>query len=116
MKYKHKKTGRIYNVISMEIINATNKDDGTTMVLYEGERRDGNGKAQFVRELNEFVVKFEPFEINTFDFVDACISSGKYVETGLNLPQTAILEIEDIIYRYNDTTAKTKIRKVIKNI
>jgi len=50
------------------------------------------------------------------EFVDACISSGKYVETGLNLPQKEILEIEDIVHRYNDTTAKTKIRKVVKNV
>jgi hypothetical protein len=50
------------------------------------------------------------------EFVEACISSGKYVETGLNLPKKYILEIEDIVNRYNDATAKTKIRKVIKNI
>ena len=50
------------------------------------------------------------------EFVDACISSGKYIETGLKLPQKDILEIEDIVNRYNDTTAKTKIRKVIKNV
>tara|TARA_R110002124_G_C8931286_1_gene512026 strand:+ start:1935 stop:2180 length:246 start_codon:yes stop_codon:yes gene_type:complete len=49
------------------------------------------------------------------DFVDACISSGKYIETGFKLPQKDILEIEDILNRYNDTTAKTKIRKVLKN-
>lgn len=49
-------------------------------------------------------------------FVDACISSGKYVETGLDLPQKEILEIEDIVNRYNDTTARTKIRKIVKNI
>ena len=50
------------------------------------------------------------------EFVDACISSGKYVETGLKLPQKEVLEIEDIVNRYNDTTAKTKIRKVVKNV
>jgi len=50
------------------------------------------------------------------EFVDACISSGKYIETGLNLPQKEILEIEDIVNRYNDTTAKTKIRKVVRNV
>ncbi len=58
MKYKHIKSGRIYNVISMKIINATNKDDGTIMVLYEGEKKDGTGIAQFVREINEFNLKF----------------------------------------------------------
>lgn len=47
-------------------------------------------------------------------FVSSCISSGKYIETGLNLPQAQILEIENILNRYNDATAKTKIRKVVK--
>ena len=50
------------------------------------------------------------------EFVDACISRGRYVETGLNLPQKEVLEIEDIVNRYNDTTARTKIRKVVKNV
>jgi len=50
MEYKHIKSGRIYNVISMDVINATNKDDGIVMVLYEGMKRDGNGVAKFVRE------------------------------------------------------------------
>jgi hypothetical protein len=48
-------------------------------------------------------------------FIEDCINSGKYIEIGLNLPQEIILEIEDILNRYNDTTAKTKIRKIIKN-
>ena len=57
-KYIHNKTGRIYKVISKTIINATNKDDGNIMVLYEGEKRDNSGKGQFVREINEFNIKF----------------------------------------------------------
>ena len=60
MKYKHIKSGRIYNVLSTEIINATNKDDGIVMVLYEGMKRDGNGVAKFVRDFNEFIEKFVP--------------------------------------------------------
>jgi len=60
---------------------------------------------------------FIMIELNKLrDFVDACISSGKYIETGYKLPQKSILEIEDILNRYNDTTAKTKIRKVVKNV
>ncbi|MCK9416429.1 hypothetical protein M0Q97_07210 [Candidatus Dojkabacteria bacterium] len=61
MEYKHIKSGRIYNVISMDVINATNKDDGIVMVLYEGMKRDGNGVAKFVREYNEFINKFKPY-------------------------------------------------------
>jgi hypothetical protein len=46
----------------MNIINATNKDDGSIMVMYQGEKRDGSGHSQFVRELNEFLEKFTPVE------------------------------------------------------
>lgn len=60
MIYKHKKSGRLYTVVSMNVINGTNKDDGTIMVLYTGMKRDGSGHGQFVRELNEFNEKFEP--------------------------------------------------------
>lgn len=51
----------------------------------------------------------------TNEFLDACISSGKYVKTSdnINLSQEQILEIEDILYRFNDKTAKTKIRKML---
>lgn len=62
-KYKHKKSGRIYSVISKTIINATNKDDGKIMILYEGEKCDNSGIGQFVRELEEFNIKFEPYNI-----------------------------------------------------
>lgn len=57
--YRHKKSGRTYEVISESIINATNDQDGQEMVLYTGERRDGSGKGIFVRELSEFYDKFE---------------------------------------------------------
>jgi hypothetical protein len=49
-------------------------------------------------------------------FIDACISSGKYIETGFNLPHDKILEIENILNRYNDTTARTKIYKIALNV
>jgi len=62
MKYEHLKTGHIYDVHSMKIINATNSADSQVMVLYEGENRDGTGRMQFVRELNEFLEKFKPVE------------------------------------------------------
>ena len=45
----------------MDVINATNKDDGIVMVLYEGMKRDGNGVVKFVREYNEFINKFKPY-------------------------------------------------------
>ena len=62
MKYKHLKSGRVYDVLSMNIINATNKDDGSIMVMYQGAKRDGTGNMQFVRELNEFLEKFKSVE------------------------------------------------------
>lgn len=54
--YRHKKTGHIYSVISWDIVNATNSDDGKHMVLYF---RNG---LFFVRELKEFNLKFEHVE------------------------------------------------------
>lgn len=54
MIYTHKKSGRLYEVISKEVINATNKDDGTVMVLYKSRYCDSNKTGLFVRELNEF--------------------------------------------------------------
>jgi hypothetical protein len=63
MKYQHIKTGRIYKVISMDVINGTNVDDGKIMVLYEGMKRDGSGVGIFVREHSEFVEKFKLYNI-----------------------------------------------------
>lgn len=47
-------------------------------------------------------------------FLDACISSGKVIITNKNikLEQDVILKIEDILNRYNDKTARTKIKKL----
>lgn len=56
--YRHKKTGRIYEVLSTSAINATNANDGQSMVIYIGDKKDGSGKAVFVRELEEFHQKF----------------------------------------------------------
>ena len=47
------------------------------------------------------------------EFIDACISSGRYIEIGLNLSQEKILEIETILNKYDDSVAKTKILKII---
>ena len=58
MLYNHKKSGRQYKVLSFDVINATNKDDGKIMVLYEGMKKDGSGMAKFVREYDEFMDKF----------------------------------------------------------
>lgn len=60
--FKHKKSGRIYEVISDNIINATNNIDGQIMVMYIGEKKDGSGIGTFVREINEFNEKFEIYE------------------------------------------------------
>lgn len=62
MKCLHLKSGRIYLIISMEIINATNKDDGNLMVLYTGMKKDMSGIGIFVREYNEFFEKFKIIE------------------------------------------------------
>jgi hypothetical protein len=62
MKYINIKSGKIYNVLSMNVINGTNKDDGKIMVLYKGERKNNNEIATFVRELDEFLEKFTPYK------------------------------------------------------
>lgn len=56
-KYRNNKNGNIYIVLRENIINATNKDDGKLMVLYYPEEKP---EMQFVRELEEFKIKFTP--------------------------------------------------------
>jgi hypothetical protein len=63
IKYKHLKSGKIYTLLSADVINATNKDDDTIMVLYQGMKRDGTGIGKFVREFDEFIEKFKPYNI-----------------------------------------------------
>ena len=53
MKYRNKKNQKIYTVLNSDIINCTNEVDGQRMVLYTID-----GK-QFVREYEEFMMKFE---------------------------------------------------------
>lgn len=50
-------------------------------------------------------------EIN--EFLDACIGSGKYIQTSFELTHEQIIEVEDILNRFNDKTARTKIRKIL---
>lgn len=48
------------------------------------------------------------------EFINDSISSGKVVENeNIELTQSVILEIENILNTYNDTTARTKIRKIL---
>ncbi|SJZ65460.1 hypothetical protein SAMN02745174_01192 [Cetobacterium ceti] len=56
--WRNKKNGKLYEVLSTAI-NATNKDDGVIMVLYTIDNR------LFVREYNEFLVKFERSEFSS---------------------------------------------------
>ena len=54
-KYRHKKSGRFYYVIG-DGVDCTNTRDGTRVVIYIPEV----GRAYYVRELAEFLNKFEP--------------------------------------------------------
>lgn len=58
--YRHKKTGRIYQVADnnnlIEVINTTNAQDGQRMVMYLDPSKPN---MIFVREKNEFNKKFE---------------------------------------------------------
>lgn len=59
MKYRNLKNGKIYEVLSFDVINKTNEQDGQQMVVYIGDKDDGSGKKGiFVREINEFDRKF----------------------------------------------------------
>lgn len=51
--YMNKKTKNLYKVLSLDVVNTTNTDDGIMMVLYT----DDTG-ILYVRELNEFIDKF----------------------------------------------------------
>lgn len=55
-KYRNKKNGNIYEVIREDVMNCTNVNDGQVMVLYTCEKCP---EKIFVREINEFNVKFE---------------------------------------------------------
>lgn len=48
-------------------------------------------------------------------FIDDCISTGKFVDYDevTDLSMDVILEIEDVLNRFNDTSARTKIRKIL---
>lgn len=54
MKYRNKKNGKTYTVIG-EVINCTNEQDGQKMYLYKQDECE----LTFVREINEFNIKFE---------------------------------------------------------
>ena len=55
--WRNLKNGRLYEVYGT-VTNSTNAQDGQTMVLY---RSDGDDK-RHVREIHEFIQKFEPVE------------------------------------------------------
>ena len=56
-KYKHLKTGNIYELIRDDVINCTNANDEQIMVLY---KNDNYPDKLFVREIKEFNEKFKP--------------------------------------------------------
>ena len=55
--YRNKKNKKLYKVLNNNVINATNANDNDTMVLYIV--LDDKRNLQFVREINEFCLKFE---------------------------------------------------------
>ena len=62
--YRHKKTGKLYVVLNMEVINCTNANDDQIMVAYKNKEF----KDLFVREKNEFLERFELTDIDEFLF------------------------------------------------
>ena len=55
-KFKHLKTGDLYEMIRDDVINCTNANDHQIMVLY---KRDGYPDLIFVREKEEFYRKLQ---------------------------------------------------------
>ena len=55
-KYRNKKKGTLYELLNDSVINCTNANDGQIMVMYKSL---DNPKLIFVREKQEFFVKFE---------------------------------------------------------
>ena len=55
-KFRHIKTGNIYEMLRDDIINATNANSEQIMVLYKS---DFHKDKLFVREKNEFYEKFK---------------------------------------------------------
>ena len=59
LMYRNLKNGKVYEVVSFDVINKTNEQDGQKMVVYIGDKGDGSGnKGIFVREIKEFESKF----------------------------------------------------------
>ncbi len=55
--YRNKKNKKLYRVLNNNVINATNANNNDIMVLYVVVEDKRN--LQFVREINEFSIKFE---------------------------------------------------------
>ena len=87
------------------VISITRKDTG---IIHYYEVLCGRIKQKNINVVNP--------KIDISEFIDSCISSGKYIECGLNLRQIHIVEIEHILYTYSDIVAERKIRKLIKTI
>ena len=66
----------------------------------------------------KFIVVYLMDKIELKEFLDNCISSGSVImSNNIKLSHSEILEIEDILNRFNDKTARTKIKKIInKNL
>jgi hypothetical protein len=60
VKFRHLKTGDIYEMVREDVINCTNVNDHQIMVLY---KRPEYPELIFVREKTEFYEKFKSIEL-----------------------------------------------------
>lgn len=60
-EFKNKKTGKLYTLLSSNVINTTNSTDGIVMCVYVPKpEEDGDPVDKiFTREVKEFYEKFE---------------------------------------------------------
>ena len=105
--YQHKKSGRLYEVLSEDVINATNTQDGQRMVYYKGTKKDDSGIGYFVREVDEFYNKFVKmseeqakkirFESNVLDIIHMNYRPDEYQDPHYRLRDDVGLDSLDII-------------------
>jgi hypothetical protein len=100
-----------------EILKATQKES----ISRDGLRVDVTFDTYWVKvedELKQMSEEDTTFGITEDIFLDTCVSTGRCIRMFGNFLFTdeITFQIEDILHRYNDKTARTKIKKLIEKL
>jgi hypothetical protein len=100
-----------------EILKATQKES----ISRDGLRVDVTFDTYWVKvedELKQMSEEDTTFGITEDIFLDTCVSTGRCTRMFGNFLFTdeITFQIEDILHRYNDKTARTKIKKLIEKL